>query len=317
MFCRFLGLGMILCFSSTIVEAAPRGRGGAPAGGRGPSEARSPGGNFSEGRAPGNTPQGFNNEAGQFNRSPQATGAQGAAAYGYSNQNAPRADGAQGAAAGAAYSNRNEPNATGAQGFAAGTAYSNRNNPTLNGAQGAAIGYGVGNNANPVAWGAAANHLGYTNAAIPYVYGTAANGAVIVNNQYVDSTEQYSQQAADLAQTVTANPANLVEQWYNLGAFGMVRNEQQHSQLVVQLAVNQQGAIRGTYTDQVTDNTLPIHGNVDPKTQRAAWSIGDNSSIVMETGIANLTQDQAPALLYKNGKTEQWNLIRIKNNPAR
>ncbi len=116
-----------------------------------------------------------------------------------------------------------------------------------------------------------------------------------------------------MAQTAAVTPANVPEQWYNLGAFNLVRNDQQHSQLVMQLAVNQAGNIRGTYTDQVTENSLPIRGNVDNKTQRAAWNIGENSNIVMETGIANLTQDQAPALLYKNGKTEQWNLIRIKN----
>ena len=63
-----------------------------------------------------------------------------------------------------------------------------------------------------------------------------------------------------------------------------MRNEQQHPQLIMQLAVNQQGILRGNYTDEVTDSTLPVHGAVDPKTQRAAWTVGNNKYSVMEAG---------------------------------
>ena len=67
----------------------------------------------------------------------------------------------------------------------------------------------------------------------------------------------------------------------------------------------------------MTDNTLPIHGGVDAKTQRAAWTIGGNTSSVMEAGLANMTAGEAPALLHKNGKTERWILVRLKNNPKK
>ena len=74
--------------------------------------------------------------------------------------------------------------------------------------------------------------------------------------------------------------------------------------------------MRGNYTDEVTDSTLPVHGAVDPKTKRAAWTIGDNRYSVMEAGLQNLTQSEAPALLHKNGTTQRW-LLRDWRNRAK
>ncbi len=101
-----------------------------------------------------------------------------------------------------------------------------------------------------------------------------------------------------------------------LGVFAMVRNENQHPQLILQLAVNEQGILRGNYTDEVTENTSPIHGAVDKQTQRAAWTVGDNKTTVMEAGLKNLTDPEAPALIHKNGKTDHWLLVRLENPAA-
>ena len=91
-------------------------------------------------------------------------------------------------------------------------------------------------------------------------------------------------------QTGTAAETSDTDQWLPVGVFAMVRNEQQHPQLIVQLAINKQGILRGNYTDEVTDNTLPIHGAVDKQTQRAAWTVGDNKQTVMEAGLSDLTR---------------------------
>jgi hypothetical protein len=155
---------------------------------------------------------------------------------------------------------------------------------------------------------------------VSYNYGTnvtCVNGTVAVNGQPVGTAEEFSQQASDLAQAGTDAQATATEKWIPLGVFAMVRNEDQHPQLILQMAINQAGVLRGNYTDEVTDNTLPIHGGVDPKTQRAAWTIGDNTSSVMEAGLANMTAGEAPALLHKNGKTERWVLVRLKNEPTK
>jgi hypothetical protein len=148
-----------------------------------------------------------------------------------------------------------------------------------------------------------------------YNYGVnvvAQNGNVLVDGQSVGTTDEFSQQAAELAQIGSEAQTSEADQWLPLGIFAMVRNEHQHPQLVVQLAINQQGILRGNYTDEITDNSLPIHGAVDKRTQRAAWLVGGNKNTVMEAGLNDLTENEAPALIHKNGKTDHWLLIRLE-----
>jgi hypothetical protein len=54
---------------------------------------------------------------------------------------------------------------------------------------------------------------------------------------------------------------------------------------------------------------------VDQKTQRAVLTFGDgqNTDTVLETGIYNLTQDEAPALLHFGAEQSQpMLLVRLK-----
>ncbi len=275
-----------------------------------------------------------------------ASGAQGAAAgAAYENRNQPKASGAEGAAAGAAAMNRNQPNASGAQGAAAGAAYANRNQPVMSGATGAAAGYAAvrssfdhsglygqdwygahpgtwagagwaaGTAWSQPGWNAVASHCGYVNSTpVAYNYGqnvTCLNGNVLVNGQSIGTAEEFSQQASEIADSGASAQSTDSEKWLPIGVFAMVQNDQQHPHLIMQLAINQAGNLRGNYTDNATDNTLPIQGGVDPNTQRACWTVGANSSAVIEAGLTNLTQGDAPALIHKNGKTERWTLVRL------
>ncbi len=95
----------------------------------------------------------------------------------------------------------------------------------------------------------------------------------------------------------------------------MTHDKQTNSNLILQLAVNKAGVIRGNYTATLTNDTKPVQGSVDKKTQRAAWTIGDNKENVIETGIYNLTKDQVPILVhFGKDKTEQWLLVRVKQD---
>ena len=83
--------------------------------------------------------------------------------------------------------------------------------------------------------------------------------------------------------------------------------------MYVQIAVTKQGIIGGTYFNDNTRTTKSIQGAVDKKTQRAAWAYIGDKWPVMETGIYNLTQDDAPALVhFQNGSTQQWTLVRLQ-----
>jgi hypothetical protein len=85
--------------------------------------------------------------------------------------------------------------------------------------------------------------------------------------------------------------------------------------VTIQLAVNKQGVIRGNYTDTTANTSQVIQGSVDKKTQRVAFTVGDNTANVIETGLYNLTKDEAPCLIhFGQDRTEQWDLVRL-NNP--
>ena len=56
----------------------------------------------------------------------------------------------------------------------------------------------------------------------------------------------------------------------------------------------------------------PISGQVDKKTQRVAWKIGSNNT-VLETSLQNLTQDVAGCLVHFGADiTQTWLLVRLK-----
>jgi hypothetical protein len=52
---------------------------------------------------------------------------------------------------------------------------------------------------------------------------------------------------------------------------------------------------------------------VDPKTQRAAWTVGDRKTPVYDCGIANLTENETTILVhYSPERTQQFTLIRVE-----
>jgi hypothetical protein len=279
------------------------------------------------------------------NNQSQYSGAQGAAAgAALANSNQPQYSGATGIVPGGAMTGGSQLQNGGAQAASAGPD-ANRNMPPAMGTASAVAGYeAVRNSFNasnvyrpqwwrdhpetwvPAGWiaGAAwhatpwqgiASFCGYGNAApISYNYGvnvTAQNGYVFVDGQNVGSTGDYSLQAAQIAQAGAAAVVSPTDQWMPLGVFAMVRDEQQHPQLIVQLAIDKQGILRGNYIDELTESTLPIRGAVDSASKRAAWMVGNNKQTVMEAGLSDLTDPETPALVHKNGKTDHWILVRL------
>jgi hypothetical protein len=151
-----------------------------------------------------------------------------------------------------------------------------------------------------------------------YDYGnniTYQDNSVYMNGEAVGTSDDYYQQAQTLATTGAQSQTTDDEQWMPLGVFAMTHDDQSKANLILQLAVNKEGIIRGNYTATLTDDTKPVQGSVDKKTQRAAWTIGDKTENVIETGIYNLTKDEAPALVhFGKDRTEQWLLVRVKQD---
>jgi hypothetical protein len=165
-------------------------------------------------------------------------------------------------------------------------------------------------------WTSLAAYCGVVAAPILYDYGSNVvieNNTVYVNGGQVATAEEYAAQATAFANNGRqAKPAEN-EEWQPLGVFGMIQGDEQVAQRIFQLAVNKAGVVRGNYYDAVADNTLPVYGSVDPKSQRVAWSIGDKKDIIFETGLNNLTQEQTTVLAhFGKERTQQMVLVRLE-----
>ena len=165
-------------------------------------------------------------------------------------------------------------------------------------------------------WPAVNNWLGWDAlASYPYDYGqniTYQGGNVYYNSQPAGTTQQYYQEACNLAAMAPATTSDSNAQWLPFGVFGLVAGESKTPTQTFQLAVNKDGTIRGNAADQYS-NVLPIHGAVDRKTQRVCWTVGTDRTTVYDTGLYNLTEREAPILVHSGPtSTQQELLVRLK-----
>ncbi len=174
---------------------------------------------------------------------------------------------------------------------------------------------------NAATWNTAAAYCGYAEQPpIYYDYGSNVvyeDNSVYLNGESLGTTDQYYEQAATLAasganDTSVGDKAN--GEWLPLGVFAFTRPENPTSDITIQLAVNPDGILRGNYTDTALKQNQVVQGSVDKQTQRAAFTVGENKTNIIETGLYNLTKDEAPCLVHVGKeRTEQWLLVRMQN----
>jgi hypothetical protein len=149
-----------------------------------------------------------------------------------------------------------------------------------------------------------------------YDYGTNLyyeGDTVVYNGEQLCSTEEYSQQAQAIVASVPAVDPDNVD-WMPLGVFALTENEGsvEDSTLFLQLAISKEGVIAGTFQNTATDTSFEVEGTIDKDSQRAAWGPVGESWPIMETGIYNLTENEAGALLhFEDGQTQQWSMTRL------
>ncbi|MGO9115362.1 MAG: hypothetical protein ACLP9L_39625 [Thermoguttaceae bacterium] len=170
-------------------------------------------------------------------------------------------------------------------------------------------------------WASVGTWLGYSNwEPYTYNYGNTIvynGGNVYYGSQPAGTTQEYYQEAVNLASTSGSADVPPDAQWLPLGVFGLMANGKKTPDMIFQLAVDTKGAIRGNYFDQVTQTNLPVAGAVNKKSQRVAWKVATGKGIVVETGLYNLTQNESTALVhFGDNRTEQDLLVRFKQPPA-
>jgi len=175
------------------------------------------------------------------------------------------------------------------------------------------------------AWPALTNWFAWPTPVVwnqPYYYDYGPGGNVVYENNYVyvngervASADEFAESAAALA-TVPPPPSEEVvaqAEWMPLGTFALSSGENDtEPRRVIQLAVDREGIISGTLYDVETDEAQAIQGQVDKETQRVAFRVGESEDIVFETGLYNLTQEEAPVLMHFGTEwTENYLLVRL------
>lgn len=149
-----------------------------------------------------------------------------------------------------------------------------------------------------------------------YDYGTNIyyeGDQVYYQGNPVGTPEEYSQQAQTIAESAPKVDPSDVE-WLPLGVFAITENEGsiENATLYLQLAISKEGLIGGTFQNTLSEDSFEIEGTVDKESQRAAWGPIGKQWPIMETGLYNLTENEAGALVhFDNGQTQQWTMTRI------
>ncbi len=173
-----------------------------------------------------------------------------------------------------------------------------------------------------VGWGDLSGYWGDDTAPVEYDYGnniTYQNDEVYYGTQPTAPAATYYAQAQTLADTtpVVSTTKEPASDWKPLGVYSLTQGTQSNTTIMFQLAVNKAGAIRGNYYNALTQESKPVHGAVDKKDMRASWVVGNNKTVVYDTGLANLLKTQSTILVHLGKtQTQQWNLIKLKQ-PAK
>ncbi len=136
------------------------------------------------------------------------------------------------------------------------------------------------------------------------------------DGQPVASAEEYATQAQQIAANIPdVEPASV--EWMPLGVFALTDDADQGSgadpTMFLQLAISKEGIIAGSFQNTATDKTSEVEGTIDVESQRAAFGMVGQDWPIMETGIYNLTQDDASALLhFADGQTQKWLMVRLE-----
>jgi hypothetical protein len=153
-----------------------------------------------------------------------------------------------------------------------------------------------------------------------YDYGTDViydESVVYVHGEPVGTPVEYSRRVIEQANppVEVIGEAPVVEnEWTPLGVWALVQEGQGDAVMFFQLSVDKKGVIRGAYVNVVSGEELPVAGQVDRATQRAAWHIGDEKEKVFEAGIANLSEQQASCLVHvAPGEMQNWLLVRMES----
>lgn len=166
-------------------------------------------------------------------------------------------------------------------------------------------------------WGNVNQWLGWNNSAYPYYYD---EGYPLQVDSYIqDYYRNYNNNnySDDYYTNLYDYSVDGLQDWMPLGVFALGSNVEEASRSVIymQLVINRDGDLTGTYYNTSTKRSFPLEGYVDPGTQEVYWMVpGEREAPEMITGLYNLMEDVAGVqLTFPDGPIQNWILVRISD----
>jgi hypothetical protein len=176
----------------------------------------------------------------------------------------------------------------------------------------------------PLAWSGVGAFFGAAIASDPVDYDPGTTVVYEGDNYYVDGEPQGTATEArqeaivlatpEVAEVPVPEPAaeGQQEEWMPLGVWALTQQEQGDATMFMQLSVNRDGLIGGAYKNVMTGDEQPIVGQLDKKTQKLAWHVGDVTQTVYETGLSGFQGDVASVFVhFGEAQTQTWLLVRL------
>ena len=69
-------------------------------------------------------------------------------------------------------------------------------------------------------------------------------------------------------------------EWLPLGVWALAQEKNGDAYMFFQLSIDKNGVVTGAYQNVLSGEKSPISGQVDKKTQRVAWKIGSNNTVI-------------------------------------
>jgi hypothetical protein len=166
-------------------------------------------------------------------------------------------------------------------------------------------------------WESLTKTLGWQGAPFYYDYGgnvVFKNEVIYLNSQPVGSQEDLAASARQLAESSSPS-AGSKSSWTSLGTFAISQSLRKKSAaMAIQLAIDEEGTISGSYYHWANKDTQPIRGHAEQGTQRVALKIG-TGNIILETGLANLTRSEGRIWVHlADGRSLVWLFARMPSS---
>jgi hypothetical protein len=116
----------------------------------------------------------------------------------------------------------------------------------------------------------------------------------------------------ELPAAAVANVAPVPEEWMTLGTYSLIANPGSPPTLMLQLAVDHRGQVKGVYYDLLTNTTHNVSGTVDRTSQSAQWSLDGNQQLIFTAPLNELLKSAGTVEVKLATGPQQWQLVRLE-----